>query len=137
MINTNKERRYPMSKKRANPYREGSKYANVFNDMRSAKQSGVSKQELKDAGHRSFDIDVVLSPKADSRGSISAQGHKYFCEAKRKDGVKRFVLRWRKEELEPKKRNVIVKVKQEKIASKTEETPEETVSTQEAAEVAV
>lgn len=123
-----------MSKKRPNPYRESSKYASVFNDMRNAKQKGVSKQELKDAGHRSFDIDVVLSPKADSRGSISAQGHKYFCETKRKDGVKRFVLRWRKEELEPKKRNTVSKVKQQKVASKTEEAPEETVLTKETAE---
>lgn len=131
-----------MSKKRQNPYREGSAYSKVFTDLRSAGQKGVSRKELIDLGHSPHDVTVILSPRAegeskgDCRGSISAQGHIYFVSVKRKDNVKRHVLRWRKTELEPLKRQPKAKIEQKKVANKaakgksTKKTSEATTATE-------
>jgi len=77
-----------MSKKNKNPYREGSAYYKVCQDLIEASRGGalakgITRQELIEKGHSPHDITVVLSPRAksergDCRGSISARGEIYF-----------------------------------------------------------
>lgn len=109
-----------MSKKNANPYRDGSAYSKIFDNLRKANQAGVTRAGLLEAGYSVSDITVILSPReegkcrGDCRGNMSAAGHLYFVTSKVKDGEKRFVLRWRKKDLEPSKRQVKAKVSQKK-----------------------
>lgn len=119
-----------MSKKKANPYREGTAYNRVFEDLRAAGNKGISRSELEALGHSKADINVVLSPrsedevrtvngqKADCRGNFSAQGHKYFVSKRIPKGEKAkdacFSLRWRKEELSRHVRPVSKKVESKK-----------------------
>jgi hypothetical protein len=115
-----------MSKKRSNPYRSGSKYSEIFEDLRKSGSAGVTRNELLKAGYSTSDITVILSPRedgkvrkgADCRGNFSAQGHKYFVSTKVKDDEKRYILRWRKTELEPNKRGVKPAVAQKKTKAK-------------------
>jgi len=92
-----------------NPYRDGSAYAKVFNDLRQAGQKGITRQELIEKGNKSFDVSVILTPRnegvstrdGDCRGHTSAQGHIYYVEKRKVEGEKaRFVMRWRKTELD-------------------------------------
>ena len=114
-----------MSKKHSNPYRSGSKYSEIFEDLRKAGNTGATIKELV-AKHPAASVTVVLSPKdegdvregADCRGNFSAQGEKYFTVQRVKDGVTRFVLRWRKTELEPHRRPVKEAVAQKKTKAK-------------------
>lgn len=119
-----------MSKKHENPYRKSSAYYNVFNDLRAAGASGITKQALLDKGHKTADVTVVLSPRLTSkrgdktgRGNYSSQGHIYYIKTlvrKIVDGVKeskRFSLGWRKVQLEPSKRPVKVVIASEKTAT--------------------
>jgi hypothetical protein len=112
-----------MSKKRSNPYRDGTAYAAVFAALSKAGQKGVTRKDLL-KNHAPADVTVVLSPRAegesrgDCRGNMSAQGHVYFVGTRTKDGEKRFNLRWRKVELEPRKRQAKAKVEQKKVSTK-------------------
>jgi hypothetical protein len=91
-----------------NPYREDSKYAKIFEDLRVDGQKGITRSELLKS-HAVADVTVVLSPRdegvstrgGDPRGNMSAQGHLYFVDKRKKDGEEaRYVLRWRKTPLE-------------------------------------
>jgi len=108
-----------MSKKHENPYREGCAYHRVFEDWRKSGNVGMSRTELH-KNHSVADVTVVLSPRetskrGDCRGNYSAQGHIYFAATRKvEDEEKRFVLRWRKTELEPRVRHQ-GEVKAEKV----------------------
>jgi hypothetical protein len=117
-----------MSKKNKNPYRSGSAYHSIFADWQ--KKQIVTESGLLEAGHKKADIGVVVrsprksSTRGDCRGNISCQGHLYFAELpKRKvvDGVKseqKYRLRWRKDVLEPRKRNEKASVEAVKVEVK-------------------
>jgi len=132
-----------MSKKVANPYREGSAYSKVFNDLRKSGNTGVTIKGLMESGHSRHDITVVLSPReegksrGDCRGNMSAKGHLYFVATRVKDGDKRFTLRWRKTEMESHKRMVKSKVEQVKKVEDTTVTPEVNTETSETSEPVV
>ena len=96
-----------------NPYREGSAYHKVFKDLQDAGSNGVTRNELLTKGHKTSDVTVVLSPRAegtstrngDCRGNISAKGHLYYMEKNKRQGEPaRFSLEWRSTPLEPKTR---------------------------------
>jgi len=115
-----------MSKTR-NPYRSDSAYAKVFEDIRKAGQKGVTRAGLLEAGHAVADVTVVLSPRAegvstrggDPRGNLSSRGEAYFMDKRKKDGEPaRFVLRWRKVELDKRVRSLKKEIKAQKSKSK-------------------
>jgi hypothetical protein len=98
-----------MASKNKNPYREGSAYNQIFAFIR--KNQVVTRNQLVEAGFKSADITVVLSPRAegistrggDPRGNLSARGEYYFMDklAKKEKGeAQRFRLRYRVVELE-------------------------------------
>lgn len=125
-----------MASKKKNPYRVGTAYYNVAEAVRKANSRGVTKNELVEAGHKKFDIDVVLSPcaegtgKGDCRGSLSANGHVYYLERRKKQGEKtRFVWRWRQTEMDKQIRQANKEIqpkKQKDNVSGTVETVETT-----------
>jgi hypothetical protein len=121
-----------MAKKMNNPYRQGSKYAEIFDAIRSARI--VTKQGLIDQGFTVSDVTVVLSARAegsstrggDCRGNMSAQGHLYFMEKlkKTKGEPQRFRYRQRKVVLDklvrpPKKNRAPQKTKAVKAVKAT------------------
>jgi hypothetical protein len=93
-----------MASKNRNPYRKGSKYAEIFEFIRA--NQVVTRAQLLEAGFPVADVTVVLSPRAeglstrggDCRGNYSAQGHVYFMDKlnKKKGEAKKFRLRYRK-----------------------------------------
>ena len=118
-----------MSSKNNNPYRVGSKYHDLFAQVR--KKQVVTRQDLVEQGFSPHDVTVVLSPRAegtgrgDCRGNMSAQGHVYYMEPlnKKKGETKRFRLRWRKTPLDALKRvSKKVEAVKESKAKETEQT---------------
>ena len=129
-----------MASKNKNPYREGSKYAKVFDALRSAGQKGITRKELIAGGNSIHDVTVVLSPRAegfstrngDCRGNYSAQGEGYYVEKRKKEGEEaRFVLRWRKVSLDkrvrPLKKEVVSKKTAKKVKAKKVKAPAQAV----------
>ncbi len=125
-----------MSKKNKNPYREGSKYHNLFAFMR--KKQVFTRNDLRqESEHLGIKgdgtLNVLLSPRdvnqkglrGDPRGNFAAKGHVYYVEplAHKKNEEQRFRLRWREEILENNSRksskdeNI---VKQEKESNKSQ-----------------
>ena len=116
-----------MSKKNENSYRVGSAYYDIMQAWR--KSQITTRRQLLDAGFKTADITVVLSPRksskrGDPRGNMSAQGHLYFAEKlgrKIKGGIKepqKFRLRWRSIVLEPRGRKDNVSIAPKKVATK-------------------
>ena len=94
-------------------YRAGCAYDRVLTDARKNGQKGITIKALRNTGHATADIDVVLSPKskeqtrpnADCRGSFSARGEFYlFIRKTNKADEKVFIFQWRKEKMEPRTR---------------------------------
>ena len=90
-----------MSKKNNNPYRDGSAYHAIFAAIKEAKGI-VTRQGLIDAGFSKHDVQVVLSPRAESRGNLSARSEVYFMDKlnKKKGEDQRFRLRFHKTPLD-------------------------------------
>jgi hypothetical protein len=119
-----------MASKNRNPYREGSKYREIFEFIRS--NQIVTKAQLLDAGFTVSDVTVVLSPRAegsstrggDCRGNYSAQGEVYYMDKlnKKKGEEQRFRLRYRSTPLEkrvrPLKKEVAIQKSEAAVESK-------------------
>ena len=108
--------------KRANPYRPGSTYYDLFEYWKqkqiltkSEMVRYVVEREGKTVKQAIYDVTVILSPRnrsdrGDCRGNVAAHGHLYFAERlprKVEYGLKeeqRFRLRWRHHVLEPRVR---------------------------------
>lgn len=121
--------------KQENPYRDGSAYNKVFNDLKDSGSNGVTRDELLSKGHKTSDITVVLSPRAegsstrngDCRGSISAKGHLYYVEKFKEQGKPaRFVLEWRSSALEKKARTVKKDIESQKSHDESADTKSST-----------
>jgi len=119
--------------KTVNPYRKGSKYNKVFADLASCPKTLESLLKR----HNGFNIGVVISPKAedeckgDCRGNYSAKGHIYYSpRTKGKDGVTRYGVCTRENELPVKKRETS-KIASGKTSSTTKTVAKEKTSTKE------
>ena len=125
--------------KNVNPYRKGSAYHAICEDIIEASKGGalakgITRKELLDNGHSPADVTVVLSPRAfskrgDVRGNISARGHLYFMHLPARKVIEiedenfevvsskfdpedpqRFIFRMRDKELPPLTRKSKVKI---------------------------
>ena len=110
--------------KNKNPYHSSSSYSETFEDLRTAGNTGVTRAELI-TNHPVADVTVVLSPRkegagrGDCRGNMSAAGHVYFVDKRKKEGESaRFVLRWRKKVLDRHVRPVKVNKTSQKAKAK-------------------
>ena len=124
-----------MASKNRNPYREGSKYHEIFEFIRQ--KQVVTRAQLLEQGFPIADVTVVLSPRAegistrggDPRGNLSAQGHVYYMEKlnHKKGEAQKFRLRYRETALEKRVRPPKVEVASQKAeAPATAEAPAET-----------
>lgn len=128
-----------MSSKHANPYDEGRHYGKLFAFLRGkqvvtrdelvaeAVRLGISNEPTKGStsgiSPAQATVTVLLSPRhesavrkgADCRGNASAAGHLYYME---KLEGKRYRLRWREKEMQPKTRDAKASNKPVKAKSK-------------------
>ena len=129
-----------MSSKHSNPYGEGSNYGKLFAFWRGkqvvtrdelvaeAIRLGISNEVTKGAtagiSPAMATATVLLSPRhesavrkgADCRGNASAAGHLYYAE---KLEGRKYRLRWREKEMEPKARGKATKVAKGKASTKS------------------
>jgi len=124
-----------MASNHKNPYREGSAYNAIFAFIR--KNQVVTRNQLLEAGFKTADITVVLSPRAEGvstrggepRGNLSARGEYYYMEKiakKEKGDALRFRLRYRMTPLEKNSRHIKKEVEATKEVIDTAEVVEAT-----------